>query len=210
VRIFSLAVFLVLTITGCTYSDPEARTWIRDTSIKPGTYLFAVAVLYRKIQRPTGFFNTFPNGGIDKVLEQSAVLYLCDASSGTARLLAEIEPSSTIMTAFDVHLGGWQDDELDFVLSGCPGRECYGSLVRREAFRMSPSGIYRNLRSASQVRPKRGTSLARMPGEKRYLRVSADTGEIKILTVEGGEFELRFTLDLKSIIPSSDLSSAVE
>ena len=78
-------------LTGCTYSSPKTSVRIKHMSRKANSYSFAVVLTYRKYQEPTGFINTFPNGGVPKILEESALFYFCNAITKETTFLAEIK-----------------------------------------------------------------------------------------------------------------------
>ena len=69
---------LVLGTVSCTYKDPEILAHIYSKSAKPDSHILAVGTQYIKWQWPSGI-SAFPNGGIPKVWEQEARIYICDA-----------------------------------------------------------------------------------------------------------------------------------
>ena len=57
---------------------------------KPVSHTFVALVYHKKLQRPSGIINTFPNGGASKVLRQWVSVYICDADMREAKEIAEI------------------------------------------------------------------------------------------------------------------------
>ena len=196
-----LTLFLIFVIfTGCGYSPPESTIIIKDVSRKPDSYTFSVAMLYTKIQNPYGILNTFPNGGIAKVLEQSAIFYVCDFETKQISYIKELKAPTDMRVSFDVSLGKWEKDNFYFIISGCPGddgEECYGDLRKVDYFIMELNGNSSQTNIERDKINKSGESLAPMPGENVYMRLLAYTDLIKVLTESGGEYKDFVEVDQK-------------
>jgi hypothetical protein len=85
---------------------------------KPQSHQLAVTLEYRRVREPTGFLNTFPNGGIHQVIHREARVYLCDLDRGTAELVATIPDFGGIPHPKSVWIAGWQGNALYFSLFG--------------------------------------------------------------------------------------------
>lgn len=100
----------------CTYRDPEIYADIENVRAKPGTHFIAVAVKYLKWQWPSGI-NAFPNGGVPRVLEQEARIYLGDVNrpADFQRLVLTFNPKEYPNIA--PWILGWQEDTVYFQVS---------------------------------------------------------------------------------------------
>lgn len=113
-------------ITGCSYSPERNYVEIGNAVSRPDTYTFAVAVEYRRFQSPTGFLNTFPNGGVPRILEHNARIYLIDLDNRTVELWADVEDFAGIPQPKQVRIEGWRDGLLYFSLFGYGGDQRTG------------------------------------------------------------------------------------
>ncbi|NGX16253.1 hypothetical protein, partial [Wenzhouxiangella sp. XN24] len=110
---------------------------------KPQSHQLAVTLEYRRVRDPTGFLNTFPNGGIRQVIHREARVYLCDLGRGTAELVATVPDFGGIPNPKSAWIEGWQADALYFRLFGYGGDRRRGddlSDERRLFFRITPDG----------------------------------------------------------------------
>ena len=62
-------------LTACTYGPPRISMSIENIRAQPGAHIVAVSVKYQQFRKPTGI-NTFPNGGVPRVLDEKAKIYL--------------------------------------------------------------------------------------------------------------------------------------
>jgi hypothetical protein len=75
--VFSL--FLIVLLSGCTYSQQKARAVILPSFLYVDDSHFYI-IVYKKIyQSPTGI-STFPNGGIQKINNQILYFFMCDVN----------------------------------------------------------------------------------------------------------------------------------
>jgi len=114
----ALAVPAILILAACSYGPEHTALSLGNVVAKPQSHQLAVTLEYRRIREPTGFLNTFPNGGIHRVTHREARVYLCDLDRGTAELVATIPDFGGIPKPKSVWVGGWQADALYFSLSG--------------------------------------------------------------------------------------------
>jgi hypothetical protein len=90
-------------LLSCSFGPPEIDVSIANVLAKPNSHFIAVALKYVEFREPAGIINTFPNGGIPKILDQKAKIYICDAES------AQVDPGM-----------GWREPVLPGVGSGRP------------------------------------------------------------------------------------------
>ena len=194
-------------LTACTYGPVQERVHLENYRRQPDSHRFAVAVRHTVFRSPTGL-NAFPNGGVPRLLQQTALLYRIDHERGTIKRVARIDAPEGLATGFRVHIDGWRDDTLFFTLSGCAGNECYGALRKARHYRRGPGEPATPIGSRpADLDPVPGM-LARAPGEKTYLRVSTGSIEprtgaatLRVRTSEGAPFVPRYRVD-----PSGDLA----
>ncbi len=194
----------MLFLSGCTYGPVQTVLTIENTDIKPGTRTFVVAVRYIKLRQPTGI-NTLPDGGISMVLEQAALFYVCDADKKSARLLAKLNVPQYLWIGFAPSVMGWEGEHFYFQLTGCAHTPCAGNIgYKNEYYEMSLNGEFRKVNQIPAGVHLRSTSLAAMPNEQNYLRVSADNYSIDICTANSGKFKREFVIDQsrQALIPA--------
>ena len=194
-KILQLVALLIIAshLPGCTYSSPKTMVRIENMSRRANSYSFAVVLSYRKYREPTGFINTVPNGGVQTIMEESVLFYLCNAVTKEATFLAEIKAPFMGMNRLRPWLGGWDKDSFYFSLTDGQSWEAdYGHFY----FKMGQGGAFRQVQlDALPHQP--GGSLARMVGERNYLRLSTDNKPLAITarTGDGGEFLPIFIVD---------------
>lgn len=108
-------------LSSCSFGPPETRAYISNVRAKPDSQSIAVAVRYEKFRSPTGFINTFPNGGIPKILDQEARIYLCDAETAVVKRIATVTPEKDVQLGWEPWVMGWVGDSLHFKISGQSG-----------------------------------------------------------------------------------------
>lgn len=194
----------------CSYSEPENRIQIKDVSVQKNTNYFVVSVLHTIFQKPTGFFNTFPDGGVEKQLKQSVILYLCNVTQKKAQLLFELAAPLNVMTSFNVNLMGWHNKRLLFMLSGCPSgsKECWGSLVNYNYYITDMLGNYSVYDQDTSFFQSGTSSILRQKGETIYTRAHSLGNVIKVKTDETGDFEDMFVLVGTEIQPVSNANKS--
>ena len=203
VKIFQIVLLSIITInlSSCTYGSPKTMVRIENMSRKANSYSFAVVLTYTKYKDPTGFINTFPNGGVRMILEESVLFYLCNAITKEVIFLAEIKVPFMEMKSIKPWLGGWDDNSFYFSLvSG----ESWDADYKHHYFKMKQDGTFQQLQlDALPNQP--GTSLARMSEERNYLRLSTENKPLSITAriTEGGAFSPIFTINKENgmIVP---------
>jgi hypothetical protein len=117
----AIVIAILLGACSCTHGPPQLQVKILNAQFKPGTGLIAVAMLYQKHRLPTGFINTFPNGGVPKVLVKEARVYLCDTHLLTVKKLVSFAEPSHLKNGFSPWIAGWKEDAIVLRLTGRAG-----------------------------------------------------------------------------------------
>ena len=118
--LLSALFFLGLASVSCTYGPAENRIFVENVRAKPDSHMIADAVKYTRFRQPIGI-NTFPNGGVDKVLDRKAIIYMCDVETQKLNELVKIAPPKTFTSSWSVWVLGWREDNLYFKLAGHHG-----------------------------------------------------------------------------------------
>lgn len=172
---------------GCTYGPVEDRARIRDQLVRPETHQFAVALSYARVRPATGFL-TYVDKNAATTVAEWVVIWLADVEEGSFLELARIAPPNELRAAFDVALAGWRGERLFFTLTGCPGPECYGGLIRRRHYAVSPGGPVEEIEEVPEDLERPPGMVARAPGENVYLRVSAGADSVEVRTEDDAPF----------------------
>ena len=196
-----------LFLGACSYGPERVITTVENAVAKPGTHTFAVAVDFKVLQFPTGSLNTFPSGGIPRIIKKEARIYLVNVADQSFELVASIENYDGIPQAKRVSVNGWVDGSLYFTLSGYGGNSWQGDDLndeRRLRYKISPSGkIQRLVRKPEQVEAESGPNQSERPpflsvhtsfgrvtawidgmsvhdGRKAVLLIDQETGEVTL------------------------------
>jgi hypothetical protein len=191
-KLIGLAAFVL--ISSCTYGQEEERASIENVAVRPESFQFAVAVNYVRLRPATGI-NAFPNGGIPQYLEQTALVYLVDASSDEIAEIARIPAPEPLNTGFSAHLTGWKGERVYIQLSGCPGAECYGDLIQFRHYELSARAAPRRIEARPEDIDRPPGMLSRAPGEERYMRVGADSRVISVRTDDSEPFMDKYMIE---------------
>jgi len=184
--------FLTL-VSACTYGPQEELAQIENLAVRPDSLQFAVSVRYVRFQPATGIA-AFPNGGVPNYLEKTAIVHLVDVSTDQIVELARIEAPDLLKTGYRAWLTGWRGDSVFLQLSGCSGSECYGDLLRFHHFALSPNAEPKKIPGRPEDIDRIPGMLSRAPGEKVYMRVSADSKVISVRTDDSEPFSERYML----------------
>ena len=127
-------------LTSCTYGPSKIRTTIENARAKPDSHSIAVSVTYRQFRDPTGV-NTFPNGGVAKILDEKAKIYLCDIDTLKVRRVACVSPADRVRSGWQPWILGWAGDNLFFKVSGRAGTDLKDFQdVNTVIYRVDPDG----------------------------------------------------------------------
>lgn len=171
-------------LVGCSYSDVRTDARIDNALARAGTHSFAVAVNFRRVREPTGVLNTFPNGGVPKVLEHEARVYLVDVGRQTVTLAARIVDFADIPQPKSVRVEGWRDDALYFSLFG------YGGDARRGDDLSDPRSLIYAVDSSGQLR-----RVDALPDDLVQERASGPLGKPPFLRLSKGYGSIDIGID---------------
>jgi hypothetical protein len=203
VRVILLTV-IYFGISACTYS-PEERRVVIDQVVRSGdTYTAYVLVESKVFRSPTGFLNTFPNGGVPRILSQEVKVYEVHAKDRESRLLAELSANDATWESFSGHFVGFDDqNNLYLQLSGCEkGGDCYDGLINHRHFRIDRE---RRLEPISKLPSEiglPGIMLARRQGEVNYVRFSIRRYTLKAKFQEDDDYTSVFVTDKEGTLLS--------
>lgn len=113
-----LLVLLIAGLSGCSYGPERYQVYFESIASEPGTHRFAFAVDWTIIREPQGFIATFPNGGIPRVIEQEARLYLVDLRAQSIEKIAQLKDYGGVPVPKSIYLYAWRPDGVYFTISG--------------------------------------------------------------------------------------------
>jgi hypothetical protein len=189
-----LVVVLLGQLTGCWYGPPEETARIEHALRRWNSHSVAVAVVHTR-QRPPRGLNTFPNGGVPRVLDASVDLYFGDPARAWLRHAGHFPAPSHLLHGLGAHVEGLAEGAAYLVISGCAQNECWGDLRNFERHRVSTDGTVQEVDSVPEAARARGESLARMQGEHRYLRIGHGSTTVEASLDPGQDREVVFRLD---------------
>jgi hypothetical protein len=203
VRVILLTV-IYFGISACTYS-PEERRVVIDQVVRSGdTYTAYVLVESKVFRSPTGFLNTFPNGGVPRILSQEVKVYEVHAKDRESRLLAELSANNATWESFSGHFVGFDDqNNLYLQLSGCEkGGDCYDGLINHRHFRIDRERRLEPISKSPSEIGLPGIMLARRQGEINYVRFSIRRDTLKAKFQEDGDYTSVFVTDKEGMLLS--------
>ncbi len=201
VRVILLTV-IYFGISACTYS-PEERRVVIDQVVRSGdTYTAYVLVESKVFRSPTGFLNTFPNGGVPRILSQEVKVYEVHAKDRVSRLLAELSANDATWESFSGHFVGFDDqNNLYLQLSGCEkGGDCYDVLINHRHFRIDRERRLEPITKLPSEIGLPGIMLARRQGEVNYVRFSIRRDTLKAKFQEDGDYTSVFVTDKEGML----------
>lgn len=189
---FSTFLSCTILLTSCSHGPPFESVLIGNVRAKPGSHIIAVALKYHKLREPTGFINTFPNGGVYKVLDEKAMIYICDIDSLEVNRVVSMTPPKELRISWSVSILGWAGESLYFKLYGQPG-------TRLKDFQNRKMIIYKYDYdgSISEV-PRVPDNIAfqhnsgPLPDVGVFVRVSKGHSDIDIMTERQKEYKTLF------------------
>lgn len=122
IRRVLLAPTMVLA-AACSYGPERTFLELHTFVAKPHSHEFAASLEYALIKDPTGSINTFPNGGVGKVMYREARIYRGDLDRGTVDLVVAIPDFAGIPQPKAVRIEGWNAGALYFSLFGYGGND---------------------------------------------------------------------------------------
>lgn len=140
-RTAAVTIFAML-ILGCTYGPAEDLALVQNVALRSDGRVLAAIVKYERSRPATGLA-AFPNGGVPRLLEQRADLYLFDFETKSLLFQGSIPAPPDRRVSFTPWLTGWANNRVYFQITGCsgsPGSECHGPLVGTSLFTLSQDG----------------------------------------------------------------------
>lgn len=201
VRVILLTV-IYFGISACTYS-PEERRVVIDQVVRSGdTYTAYVLVESKVFRSPTGFLNTFPNGGVPRILSQDVNVYEVHSKDRESRLLAELSANNATWESFSGHFVGFDDqNNLYLQLSGCEkGGDCYDGLINHRHYRIDRERRLEPITKLPSEIGLPGIMLARRQGEVNYVRFSIRRDTLKAKFQEDGDYTSVFVTDKEGML----------
>ncbi|TVS01792.1 MAG: hypothetical protein EA413_13660, partial [Cyanobium sp. PLM2.Bin73] len=128
----------------------EEQVRVQNVALSSDGRFLAAVVKYQKIQPPTGLA-AFPDGGIPRLLEQRADLYVVDLPAQSIVFEGTVVAPANRSLAFSPWLVGWAGDRLYLQITGCPpspGSERHGELVGKTFYALQPGGTIEGVSAA--------------------------------------------------------------
>jgi len=182
----ALAVPAILILAACSYGPERTDLSMGNVVAKPQSHQLAFTLEYWRVREPTGFLNTFPDGGMRRVIYREARVFLCDLDRGTVELVAAIPDFGGIPHPKSVWIQGWQRNALYFSLFGY-GKDRQGgddlSDERRLFFRIAPDG--------------RVSEIGELPAGLEQARNSGPTESPPFLRWSAGHLDVEIAIDAR-------------
>ena len=104
---------------GCTYGEPEVSARVQNVALSEDSRYLAAAVIFERYRPPTGL-SAFPDGGVRKLLEQRADLYIIDLVRREIVLEATAAAPESQRSSFSPWIVGWSGTRVYMKITGCP------------------------------------------------------------------------------------------
>lgn len=190
-----VTILVVGLFSSCSFGPPETRTQITNVRAKPDSHSIAVALKYEKLRKPTGI-NSFPNGGIPKMLDQKAKIYVCDAETAQVKRVAIIMPEDGVKIGWEPWILGWVGDNLFFKVSGQAGTSLEDIQDSRPTvYRIDADGRVSQLAEAPENLEFQSNT-GPLP-RSSFVRYSKGYDTIDVRTDKTTEFRTRFRTETK-------------
>lgn len=140
-RTAAVTIFAMVTL-GCTYGPTDDLVAVQNVALRSDGRVLAAIVKYERSRSATGLA-AFPDGGVPRVLEQRADLYIFDLETKSMLFQGSIPAPLNRRVSFSPWLIGWANDRVYFQITGCsgsPGSECHGPLFGTSIFTLSQDG----------------------------------------------------------------------
>lgn len=140
-RSATVTIFAMVTL-GCTYGPAVDLAVVQNVALRSDGRVLAAIVKYERSQSATGLA-AFPDGGVPRMLEQRADLYVFDLETKSMLFQGSMPAPPNRRVSFSPWLIGWANDRVYFQITGCsgsPGSECHGPLVGTSLFALSQDG----------------------------------------------------------------------
>jgi hypothetical protein len=140
-RTAAVTIFAIVTL-GCTYGPAKDLVTVQNVALRSDGRVLAAIVKYERY-RPASGLAAFPDGGVPRLLEQRADLYIFDLETRYMLFQGSIPAPLDRRVSFSPWLIGWANDRVYLKITGCsgsPGSECYGPLLGTSIFTLSQDG----------------------------------------------------------------------
>lgn len=140
-RSATVTIFAIVAL-GCTYGPAKDLATVQNVALRSDGRVLAAIVKYERSQSATGL-GAFPDGGVPRILEQRADLYVFDLETNSMLFQGSMAAPPNRRVSFSPWLIGWANDRVYFQITGCPGSpgsECHGPLVGTSLFTLSQDG----------------------------------------------------------------------
>lgn len=168
-------------LTGCTYGPVHTAVELGNAVARPGSHVFAMASMWKRKRDPEGFLATFPDGGVQKVVELEARVYVIDVARRRVVRVAQVPGFAAIPRLASVHIEGWHGDDFYFRVLGYGGSGWHGddiADVQQLFFRVSPGG---NVDPVEELPARLESEAESGPtGDPPFLRLRRGHAEIDI------------------------------
>jgi hypothetical protein len=140
-RSAAVTIFAMVTL-GCTYGPAEDLVAVQNVALRSDGRVLAAIVKYERSRPPTGVA-AFPDGGVPRILEQRADLYVFDLETNAMLFQGSMAAPPNRRVSFSPWLIGWANDRVYFQITGCsgsPGSDCHGPLVGTSLLTLAEDG----------------------------------------------------------------------
>lgn len=189
-------ILIFFLIQGCTYGPPQERVKIENGSARFNTYTAAVVLNHWRELAPTGL-STFPDGGAPKILEQAALVYLCDIDTAKTKLLAKIIAPDDVRIGFTPWIIGWADDYFYVALTGRSGTKLrdFKRVRITHFYRIALDGTYQEVETRPSNLSQLPNSTNQIKGEKNFMRISYGYSDIAVRLKDEGPYRKMFEVN---------------
>jgi hypothetical protein len=160
------------------------------------THTLAVALRCQRLREPTGF-SKFPDGGSPRILEQAALIYVCDVDAPSTKLLARIVAPREMESAFEPWILGWVGDDILVGLTGYRYSILHGSVgpLNKRTYRIGLDGTWRTVESLPDSLNQTPNLGIPMEGERNFMRLSKGAFNIGVRLEAGGPYRPLFEVN---------------
>lgn len=187
---------LLLPLSGCTYGPPHHYAKLENAAGRINTHTIAVALSCQRLREPTGL-STFPDGGSPRILEQAALIYVCDVDQPSTKLLARIVAPRGMEGAFEPWILGWVRDDIFVGLTGYRHSSLRGSVgpLIKQTYRVGLDGTCQTVEGPPDSLKQTPNLGIPMKGETNFMRLSKGAFDIGVRLEDGGPYTPLFEVN---------------
>jgi hypothetical protein len=159
----------------------------------------AAAVSFERYRLPTGL-SAFPDGGVRKLLEQRADLYIVDLVNREIVLEANVAPPERLRSSFSPWITGWSGTRVYMQITGCPESALRGCGPTDRGKSIYAAEVGGRLEAVNRDDGKR--PLAKISGASSYAHAGRETYGVSFSSALGVERKplLRFEGDCLRVV----------